>query len=161
MTSVLASVFKSLPVVHEVHRAGAFPGAAARYLRDAITLGWEERLRIRARRISDRGVEFATALPRGTILRQDDCLVVDALELVAVVVERAEPVFVISPATPSEWAEFAYHIGNSHQPMMLTEREIVCADLPGMDQVLDQHAIAFTRTTRPFTPIGQSADHRH
>jgi urease accessory protein UreE len=80
---------------------------------------------------------------------------------VFVVIEREEAVLVIEPRTPVEWGLFAYHIGNSHQPVMLTEREIVCADLPGMDQVLEQHAIAFARTTRAFTPVGLLSDHRH
>jgi urease accessory protein len=154
-------VFKSLPVVHEVVRDTALPVAASAYARDTVTLGWEDRLKARGRRRSDGGTEFGTALPRGTVLTSGDCLICEPLERLFVVVERAEAVLIIEPRTPVEWGLFAYHIGNSHQPIMLTEREIVCADLPGMDQVLEQHAIAFTRATRAFTPIGLLADHRH
>jgi urease accessory protein len=154
-------VFKSLPVVHEVVREGAVPRSASAYARDTVTLGWEERLKARGRRRSDRGTEFGTALPRGTVLTAGDCLICEPLERVFVVIEREEPVLVIEPRTPVEWGLFAYHIGNSHQPVMLTEREMVCADLPGMDQVLEQHAIPFIRASRPFTPVGLLADHRH
>ena len=45
--------------------------------------------------------------------------------------------------------------------MMIAADAIVCADLMGMAQVLEQHAIPFTRDTRPFTPMGFVADHRH
>ncbi len=48
------------------------------------TLGWEERLKVRARRESDTGFEFATALPRGTVLRDGDCFVFDDLKIVVV-----------------------------------------------------------------------------
>jgi urease accessory protein len=154
-------VFKSLPVVHGVVREDALPASAAVFVRDTVTLGWEERLKARGRRRSDGGSEFGTALPRGTVLRAGDCLICEPLERVFVVAEREEAVLVIAPRTPVEWGQFAYHIGNSHQPIMLTEHEIVCADLPGMDQVLEQHAIVFTRAIRPFTPIGLLADHRH
>ena len=154
-------VFKSLSVVHDVLREDGLPEAVRAYVRDTMTLGWEERLKTRRRRRSDNGFEFGTALPRGTILRGGDCLVIHPAGAVVVVVERAEPVFVIEPRTRPEWGLFAYHIGNSHQPLMILADAIVCPDVPGMQQVLEQHAISFSRDTRPFTPVGQLLDHQH
>jgi urease accessory protein UreE len=107
------------------------------------------------------GFEFATALARGTVLRAGDCFIFDAARLVVRVVERAESVFVIRPQTQREWALFGYHIGNSHQPIMLLDDEIVCADVPGMEQVLTYHAIPFSRSDRGFTPVGLVLDHQH
>ena len=154
-------MFKSLPVVREVHRAG-LPAAAAGFARDAITLGWEDRLRVRGRRRSDEGIEFGTALERGTVLRGGDWLLVEALETAVEVVELAEPVFIIRPQSAAEWAAFGYYIGNSHQPLMITEAEIVCAVLPGMTEVLNYHRIPFVRDIRPFTPLGlDKIGHRH
>ena len=69
--------------------------------------------------------------------------------------------FVIRPATPAEWGRVAYHIGNSHQPLMLAADAIVCADVPGMLQVLDHHGIPYERASRPFTPVGQIPAHQH
>jgi len=154
-------VFKPLPVAHQVHRSGALPPAAREYARDSLTLDWEARMKARALRRSDGGVEFGTSLPRGTILRQDDVFVLDAVATCVMVLEREEPVLVIEPATPEERARFAYHIGNSHQPMMVADLAIVCPDVPGMAEVLDSHRIPFTRARRPFTPIGHVPDHRH
>jgi len=157
----VADVFKSLPVVQVVHRSETLPATAHAHDRQTITLGWEDRLRVRARRMTDSGVSFATALPRGTVLRADDALVVDALRLVVVVVELAEPVLVICPATPEEWGLVGYFVGNSHQPMMVAPDGILVPDLLGMSQVLDFHQVPFVRAERPFTPIAQVPSHRH
>jgi urease accessory protein UreE len=118
-------------------------------------------MKARALRRSDRGVEFGTSLPRGTMLRNGDLFVLDMIATCVVVVELDEPVLVVEPSTPEEWARFAYHIGNSHQPMMVAGAAIVCPDGAGMAQVLDYHQIPFARARRPFTPIGHVPDHRH
>jgi urease accessory protein len=154
-------LFRPLPVVREVSRETSLPGGARDYRRDTTTLGWEDRLRGRARRRSDAGLEFGTALPRGTVLRAGDCLVVVEARAIVVVVEREEPVFIVSPSSPHEWGLFAYHIGNSHQPMMLSAEGIVCPDVPGMEQLLQLHGVTFSRAMRAFTPVGFVPDHRH
>jgi urease accessory protein UreE len=87
--------------------------------------------------------------------------VLDDAKAIVAVVERLEAVFVIEPATPREWGVFAYHIGNNHQPMMVSDGALVCPDVPGMQQLLEQHGIAFCRGMRPFTPVGFVPDHRH
>jgi urease accessory protein len=153
--------FTSLPISRAVYRAETLPGAARAYAADTVTMGWEDRLRTRGRRKSDRGVEFGTALARGTVLRAGDCFVLDAVATVVTVVERPEAVFVVEPRTPSEWALFAYHIGNCHQPLMVTDEAIVCADLPGLREALEYHRIPFTEGIRPFTPIVGIAAHTH
>ena len=124
----------------------------AGFERDSITLGWEERLRTRARRRSDRGFEFATALPRGTILYQDDCFVFDAERIIVRVVELEEPMLVVRPASHQEWGLYAYHIGNSHQPMMIIGDAIVCPDALGMASVV------FEMTCGPGRMLGVGID---
>ena len=155
----MLQIFKPLPIVHEVHRLDTLPETALGRPRDTITLGWEERLKARGRRRSDGGVEFATTLPRATVLRDADCFVLP--DLLVRVVERREHVFVIEPRTPAEWGLFAYHIGNSHQPLMITEGGLICADAIGMEQVLEYHRIPFSRAERPFTPVGLNPGHQH
>src|ERR671937_222787 len=71
---------------------------------------------------SAQSLAFGLCLPRGTILRAGDFLVLDEVKTV-VVVERPEPAFLIEPRTSREWGLYAYHIGNRHQPLMITERE--------------------------------------
>ena len=155
------SFLKSIAVVHEVRREDALPLPARTWSRDTMTLGWEDRLKARARRRSDGGREFATALPRGTVLNSGDCLLLDDPPVLIVIVEAAEPVFVVRPHTPAEWGLYAYYIGNNHQPIMIADDGIVCADVMGMEQVLEHHAIPFVREMRVFTPVAATADHRH
>ena len=147
-----------MTVVESLHRSRDLP---AGFAADTITLGWEDRVRVHGRRVSDGGVEFATSLPRGTILRDGDGFILDSERVVVTVRERPEPVFVIEPQSATEWALFAYHIGNRHQAVMITDRALVCPDVPGVEQLLQQHHMPFTRTTAAFTPVAATAGHQH
>jgi urease accessory protein len=148
-------------IVDRVYSESDLPEAARGYARDTVTLGWEERTHVHGRRRTDGGVEFGTSLPRGTVLRAGDCLVLDESRIVAAILERAEPVFVIEPRSPQEWGAFAYHIGNRHQPLMITPTAIVCPDAPAMDQLLQQHHIPHRRAMMAFTPVAGFVGHQH
>ena len=152
-------LFRSVPVADALFRVERLPAGVVEYARDSISLGWEERLKGRARRRTEGGVEFGTALPRGTVLREGDCLVLENAALLVVVHESLDPVLVVTPAGEAQFALWAYHIGNSHQPLMITGESLICPDVTGMQQVLDYHAIPFTRERRPFTPVSQAPGH--
>ena len=146
-------------VIEQIHREDDLPAAARGYARDTITLGWEDRLHVRGHRRPDGGLAFGLSLPRGTMLRDGDCLVLDETRAVVVVVERPEPVFLIEPRTPQQWGLYAYHIGNRHQPVMITETGIACPDVAGVEQLLEQQHIPFVRTTLAFTPVASTGNH--
>ena len=148
-------------IVEHIYRESEMPESSRAYGPDTITLGWEERQQAHGRRTSDGGVQFGVSLPRGTWLRGGDRLVLDDARVVVRVVERPEAVLVIEPQSAGQWALYAYHIGNRHQPLMITERTIVCPDVPGMEQLLQQQHIAYTRSTLPFTPVTAVASHPH
>jgi len=148
-------------VVERVYRESELPDACRSYARDTVTLGWEDRTHVHGRRRTDGGVDFGTSLPRGTVLRAGDCFVIDDARVIATVVERPEPVFVVEPRSAPEWALFAYHIGNRHQPVMITDRALVCPDVPGVEQLLQQHRMPYTRGMLPFTPAATVAAHHH
>ena len=147
------SVFTKLPVADAIYRQDTLPDAARVFSRDTIALGWEDRLKTRGRRRSDEGLEFGTSLPRGSVLRAGDCLVIEPARTVVQVVERLEPAFVVEPQTAAEWGLFAYHIGNGHQPLMVTDRALVCPDVPGASAApvpsdsVRAGGVAFTPTT--------------
>jgi urease accessory protein len=150
-----------MTVVERMYREAEVPEVARGYTRDTITLGWEDRTHVHGRRRTDGGVEFGTSLPRGTVLHAGDCLVLGRERLVVSVIERAESVFVVEPRSAPEWALFAYHIGNRHQPVMITDRSLVCPDVPGVEQLLQQHHMPYVRSTLPFTPAATVAAHQH
>lgn len=149
------------PLVELVYRVGALPESASSYTRDTIVLGWEDRVHAHGRRLSDGGIEFGTSLPRGTVLRADDCFVLDDLRTIVAVVERPEAVFLITPRTSQEWGLFAYHIGNRHQPVMITDEGLVCPDGAGVEQLLQQQHMPYVRALLPFTPASTVAGHQH
>ena len=146
-------------LIERIHREDALPATTSGYARDTMTLGWEDRMHVRGRRQSDGGLAFGLSLPRGTMLRGGDCLVVDEAKTVVVIMERPEPMFLIEPRTPQEWGLFAYHIGNRHQPLMITETGLLCPDEAGVEQLLQQQSIPFTHTMRPFTPVTSGDSH--
>jgi urease accessory protein len=148
-------------VVERIYRDADLPDTARSYAQDTVTLGWEDRTHAHGRRRSDGGMEFATALPRGTRLRGGDCFVLDEPHTVVMVVERPEPVFEIRPQSPAEWALYAYQIGNRHQPLMITGDALVCPDAAGVEQLLQQCRIPYVRRTMPFTPAAVAAGHSH
>lgn len=150
-----------MTVIDRVYREATLPESAEGYVRRVISLGWEDRVQAHGRRRSDDGLEFGTSLPRGTVLRSGDCFVLDEPRAVVMVVERAEPVFLIEPPTPQHWGLYAYHIGNRHQPLMVTPQGILCPDVPGVEQLLRQHHIPHVRATLPFTPASAVVGHQH
>ena len=150
-----------MTVVTVLYHQPDLPVSTHAYAGDSITLGWEERVQGHGRRQSDGGVEFALALPRGSVLRAGDCFVLDEARTVVTVVERPEPVFVIEPRSAQEWALYAYHIGNRHQPVMITNHALVCPDVPGVEQLLHQQHIPHGRQMLPFTPATAAAGHSH
>jgi urease accessory protein len=150
-----------MTIVERIHRAAELPAAARAYTQDTITLGWEDRTHVHGRRTSDGGVDFGISLPRGSVLLAGDCLVLEPERLVIGVIERPEPVFVIEPGGAPEWALFAYHIGNRHQPVMITDRSLVCPAAPGVEQLLQQHRMPYVRAMLPFTPAATVAPHQH
>jgi urease accessory protein len=150
-----------MTIVERVFKDNELPEASRAFARDRVTLGWEDRIHGHGRRRTDGGVEFGTSLPRGTVLHDGDCFILDQERLVVAIVARAEPVFVIEPRSAPEWALFAYHIGNRHQPVMITDRSLVCPDVPGVEQLLQQHQMPYARATLPFTPAATIAGHQH
>src|SRR5690242_17711845 len=107
-----------MTVIDRVFREHDLPELSRPFARDSLTLGWEARTHVHGRRVTDGGVEFGTSLARGTVLRDGDYFVLEEERLVVAIVARAEAVFVVTPGDAREWALFAYHIGNRHQPVM-------------------------------------------
>ena len=152
-------LFRRLPIADAVFSLERLPAGLLEHPRDSVTLGWQDRTAPRARLRTEGGVEFGTSLAPGVVLRNGDCLALEQPRLVVVVRELEEPVLVARTASAGQAARWAYSIGNSHQPLMISDDALVCADVPGMEQVLTYHAIPFTRERRTFTPESQGPEH--
>jgi urease accessory protein len=148
-------------VVEQVIPISALDVRDSSYRRDTITLTWEARRQGHGRRTSDSGIEFAISLPGGTVLKEGDCLILDAAETVVVVREALEPVYVLRPKTPQEWAYYAYQIGNRHQSVMIGESEVICLQNPAVRSLFDQLHVTYTADERPFTAALAVIGHSH
>jgi urease accessory protein len=148
-------------IVEQVHSAGSLDPATTGYTCDGITLTWEDRRHGHGRRRTAGGVEFAISLPGGTVLKAGDCLVLDAERIIVIVEEAAEPVYVIAPRSSREWALYAWHVGNRHQPVMIGETELIFPRNPGVRSLLEQLHAPFREDTRPFNAVIATAGHSH
>ncbi len=131
------------------------------YRRDTLTLTWEQRRQGHGLRRSDAGLEFAISLPGGTVLKARDRLVLDAERTIIEINEAAEPVYVVRPMSPQDWAYYAYHVGNRHQEVMIGETELIFLQNPAVRSLLEQLHAHFETAERPFTAALVNVGHFH
>lgn len=149
-----------MDVIDTVLPASDAESAHPDFRRDSITLTWEERRRGHGRRRSDGGLEFGLSLATGTVLGQGDGLVSHQARVLIRVIEAAEPVYVIHPGSPQQWAFYAFHIGNRHQPVMIGERELICLQDPAVKSLFEHLHVPYTAEFRPFCPAVETS-HEH
>lgn len=128
---------------------------------NTLTLPWEERCRSHGRRRTDQGREFALALPSGSVLREGDQLLLKPERCRVHVLEALEPVLVLLPISPPEWAWLAYQIGNRHLPVMINDHELLCPREPAAEHLFRQLGVTYQVAERPFTPAIQHSGHTH
>ena len=150
-----------MTIIEHIIPVSALGPQHAAFRRDTITLTWEDRRQGHGKRRSDNGTEFAISLPSGTILKGGDCLVLQDAQAIVEVREASEPVFVIRPKTPHDWAYYAYHVGNRHQQVMIGSDELIFLQSPAVRSLLDQLQVHFTTDKRPFTAALANVGHSH
>src|SRR5205085_1736652 len=138
-----------MTIVEQVQPITQFGRDYDNYKRDTITLAWDDRRQGHGRRISDSGIEFAISLPAGTVLKGGDCFVLDSEKALVVVQEAVQPVYIVCPRTPQEWAYYAYHVGNRHQSVMIGESELIFLQNPAVKSLLEQLHIHYNTGARP------------
>jgi urease accessory protein UreE len=131
------------------------------YHRDLLTLKWEERRQGHGRRRSDAGLEFAISLPGGTILKTGDSMILQPERTIITIQEAPEPVYILRPKTPQDWAYYAYHVGNRHQEVMIGKTELIFLQNPAVRSLLEQLHAHFETGERPFTAALANTGHSH
>src|SRR5207248_858190 len=154
-------ILKTMTVVEEIIQAADIGSRYDGYERETLTLTWEERRQGHGRRRSDAGLEFAISLPDGTILKGDDCMILESERTIVRIQEAPEPVYVVRPKTPQDWAYYAYHVGNRHQPVMIGETELIFLQNPAVRSLLEQLHVPFETDRRPFTAALANVGHGH
>jgi urease accessory protein len=140
-----------MTVIERIFRGADLDSQYETYRRDTLTLRWEERRQGHGRRKSDGGVEFAVSLPAGVVLKDGDRLVLEPEQTIVTVREALEPVYIVQPKTPQDWAYYAYHVGNRHQQVMIGDTELIFLRDPAVRSLLEQLRVPFETGERPFT----------
>jgi urease accessory protein len=150
-----------MTIVDKIYTAADVERKLSTYRSDTLTLTFEERRHGHGKRKSDGGLEFAMSLPGGTILKDGDRLVLDPDETIISIREAEEPVYVVKPKTPQEWAFYAYHVGNRHQQVMIGETELIFPQNPAVRSLLEQLHASFDTDRRCFTAALATVGHSH
>jgi urease accessory protein len=150
-----------MTIVDKIYTAADVDRKLSTYRSDTLTLTFEERRHGHGKRKSDGGLEFAMSLPGGTILKDGDRLVLDPDETIISIREAEEPVYVVKPKTPQEWAFYAYHVGNRHQQVMIGETELIFPQNPAVRSLLEQLHASFDTDRRCFTAALATVGHSH
>jgi urease accessory protein UreE len=75
--------------------------------------------------------------------------------------EASEPVYIVRPKTPQDWAYFAYHVGNRHQEVMIGKSELIFLQNAAVRSLLEQLHARFETGDRPFTAALANVGHFH
>jgi len=148
-----------MTVIEQIVQASDIDSRYDGYRRETLTLTWEQRRQGHGRRQSDAGVEFAISLPAGTILKGGDCMILESERTIVRIQEAPEPVYVIRPKTPQDWAYYSYQVGNRHQQVMIGETELIFLQNPAVRSLLEQLHVPFETGERPFTAALANVGH--
>jgi len=85
-----------------------------------LCLDWDGRRKPRQRLLTDQGTEIVLALPRGTVLRDRECLY-QSPELTIEIKASEQNVLKIEPANAVETCRVAHHLGNWHRSIEVKE----------------------------------------
>ncbi len=121
----------------------------------------QDRSRSRHRFTTVEGEELNLQLPRGTVLREGDILADDRDRPIAYVVAKPEPVITISAHHPLDFLRAAYHLGNRHIALEITETYLRLSPDPVLEDMIVQMGLTIAREDRPFQPETGAYHHHH
>lgn len=125
-----------------------------------LALTAEERTRSRYRIETENEIVFLR-LPRGTVLYDGDLLQAEDASIVVRVIAKPEPILVVT-ATPLVLLKAAYHLGNRHVPVEVTQDYLRLLPDPVLRAMLEQIGTQVQEALLPFQPeIGAYGHHHH
>jgi urease accessory protein len=125
---------------------------------DTLLLDHEQRRTPRGHATGLRGTAVDFALPAGTHLRHDDCLVLDngsAVEIVA----RPESLLEIRAGDLANLARAAWLLGDHHIPVEIHARYLRVLWTDSAEGLLRPLDVTMRRIEAPFEPEGGAYDH--
>jgi urease accessory protein len=125
-----------------------------------LSLTAEERTRSRFQFQADTGQLVTLNLPRGTTLRDGDCLESEAGEL-AEISAKPEPVLTVTAKTALDLLQAAYHLGNRHVSLEITETYLRLSPDPVLQHLLEHRGLQVVQEMVPFHPEVGAYGHHH
>ena len=135
------------------------PPNAAIAVNLTLALTAEERTRSRYR-IETQDETIFLRLPRGTVLHDGDLLQSEDASIVVRVVAKPEPVLVVT-ANPVLLLKAAYHLGNRHVPVEVTQDYLRLSPDPVLRAMLEQLGVQVLEAVLPFQPEIGAYGHNH
>ena len=127
-----------------------------------LTLTAEERTKSRHRFEMEDGQALYLRLPRGTLLRDGDLLLAETDSSLVRVTAKPEPIFTITATTSLELLRAAYHLGNRHVPIEITETYLRISPDSVLQTMLEHMGMEVQEAVLPFQPeIGAYGKHTH
>lgn len=99
-------------------------------------------------------------LPRGTTLRDGDWLETENGEL-ASIHAKPEPVLTVIAKSSLDLLKAAYHLGNRHVPLEITETYLRLSADPVLQHLLEHRGLQVIHETAPFQPEVGAYEHSH
>jgi urease accessory protein len=121
----------------------------------------EDRTRSRHRFMTVEGEEINLQLQRGTVLREGDILVDEQDQAIAIVIAKPEPVVTVTAKQPLEFLRAAYHLGNRHISLEITENYLRLSPDSVLEDMVLQMGLTVTHETQPFQPESGAYHHHH
>jgi urease accessory protein len=123
----------------------------------SVELDWDVRQKSRFDAIDSSGRQLGIFLPRGTLVRGGDVLVVEDGSLVKVIA-RAQRVLLITieqdHGTPFDLIRAAYHLGNRHVPIELKPDHLKIESDHVLAEMLRAMHLIVTEVETTFEPEG-------
>jgi urease accessory protein len=128
-------------------------------VRFTLALTAEDRVRSRHYFELDGGQSLYLQLPRGTVLQDGDLLQADAEDCLVRIVAKPEPVMTAIAPTVFTLLRAAYHLGNRHVALEVTETYLRCSPDKVLRSMLEQMGLQVQEEVAPFQPEAGAYDH--
>ncbi|NJL35741.1 MAG: urease accessory protein UreE [Leptolyngbyaceae cyanobacterium RM2_2_4] len=138
-------------------RLPADPTAVAEF---TLALTAEERVRSRHYFHTDEQ-DFYLNLPRGTVLQDGDLLQTEADGRLVRISAKPEPVMTVMAQSSLDLLRAAYHLGNRHVPLEVTEAYLRFSPDPVLKAMLEQQGLDVSEDIAPLQPESGAYGHSH
>jgi urease accessory protein len=136
----------------------ANPDAAVSF---TLPLTAGDRTRSRRRFETDSGETLHLRLPRGTVLRDRDLLQSEDGSCLVQVTAKPEPVLTVRAANPLLLLRAAYHLGNRHVYLEVTDSYLRLSPDSVLQEMLEKMGLEVTEEVVPFQPEIGAYGHSH